>query len=483
MSFPTIAIQVADEVSEKLQCLGSEIMRWDQNIYLIDVTHVMAFWQKIARERKLSVTALWREILLDQFAQLEHPSVPKVIFLAPAFRASFATHPWKSLLMLSVMQERKILGLTSFHSPYGTQIFNSVSWQKWWQCVDRLIAIVGKPVPAETMWRRRLKTAMRKLNLDRPLSASMIPHEGIRRRYGKMLASIWQWTFSETGEGEAFPWRPWQVVSLPHIHRNLNDPLSEWAPMIPFLCKDLDSLSARLTGENGQRCTRLVWRLTLEDLETIEVGVSFRHPHDFQKDQGSHTTVIYQLELQFSQASRQRFSQDQRVSGDDDIYPVIAWDLEIAEIISLSPTTFDLFGDMESERQENNLQTLVNQLEVALSRFSLRSDFWPENSFQNHLDPSDAIDHNKPSLVAAARARPLYLFKSPRELSICANGKPQAAGQQLSEIISPKWWRTTTGHSSDGGERCYYTMTTSKGEALWAFRDAHGRWFWHGIFG
>jgi hypothetical protein len=267
----------------------------------------------------------------------------------------------------------------------------------------------------------------------------------------------------------------------------------------------------------------------LEDLETIEIFVSFRHPHDLQKEKGAHATVLSQLESRFFQISKERFWEDQRIGEGSDFYPIMAWDLAIAEAIALPHTSCDLFGDMEEKQQESAFLLLSNQVAdqsgTGFARFEMLSDFWPEDSFQCQEGVAVKIKEQSnsrikqheaqrsrgvrglrstkarrdeeattcckeipqeqlPALMASAKARPLYVFKEPKALPIIENGLPATTQKKLLEIVSPKWWKNFDSSTPlDAGRRRYYTWVTAKGEALWTFQDAKGRWFWHGVFG
>ena len=126
-----MALETTLEEEENLQCLSGKVMRWDKNLWLLDLGAFYSYWLERAIQNKSSITTVWREVLNQTFGSKE-------MDLQEDYRAALTGHPWRALLLLYTMKEQKKFGLLDGRSNVGRRLLSQVSWNAWWQGVSGL---------------------------------------------------------------------------------------------------------------------------------------------------------------------------------------------------------------------------------------------------------------------------------------------------------------------------------------------------------
>lgn len=464
-----VAVELPDATPEQVQCLTSHVMQWRDDVWLMDLAPVWSYWRRQAARARMDARLLWRQVLQRSL----HPEslLGGVIPLQSQFRAVAATHPWLGLLLLNRMRERNLSGFLTQHSDSATQLWRNMSWDVWWDCADDVaqhweeLGIKKFRGPVFRQDKIKLMRAVRRLNLARPTDMKPISVEEIRRRFGAWWAEIWQWTWQSLLSKESFPWKAWKYPHPPHVTRHLDEALWHWSHMEEMLRDDFDRLSDRLTERH--RVQLLRWDWVKSDASTESLFVRFRHPHALHQERGTQQTALLQTFYQFESWQRQ-----QKAMEEEGIVPpyIVSWRLAVEQSLILVPIIQDLFDGLNEEQEgEQALSRLENELPIPLHRFDYGAEWLPERSSVPF--GMGVGDISRRTYQATARRRPLFLYRTPQPLN------ESVSRYQFLESVGERWW--------DGGsalERQYFRITTTRQQELWAFRDAKGAWWIHGVF-
>ena len=499
-----MALETGSEEREKLQSLTTQVMRWSEEIWILDISPFFRYWQIRSQAADSAVIPLWRTALNRIFEIPDVPDPEKIIPLASAYRATCAVNPWLSVLMLYEMQERNIRGLVPQQSRVGQTLLKNVGWKCWWQGAsaisDHFLAAKTKGFKPAHFRKQchRLKLGMSRLNIRRPGEMSILNESGVKKRFGAELGRLWRWTFaersgrspstlSENSVGPApflqrsgFPWQDYRFRDSPLVRRCLDYPLERWEQLAPLLVEDLDKLCGRLEN-SGEQVSRIDWQVTLDDLKQLRVPIGFRNPHNLLREKGKHRTALSLAERAFEGAVREQFPPTSAAEEAEAAPLIHNWELVLSETLIVPDIFFDIFGEIAGKEGDLDiLLRLENELPVPLNRFASCRDWLPEDSYTcTELDWKEAESspsEMQRSLDAVAEERPLYIRSEP---TLLPGIEPKRQGRFLESTLS-KWWQA-------GGpaaiERNYFKHIDPDGNATWIFQDSAGNWYQHGIFG
>ena len=487
-----IALESEEENSESLRCLTSEVMRWSEDVWILDLSSFFGYWQTRAEMLNSSITSLWRTIFNQLFGTEIDPHQEKVISIAPTYRACCAQNPWLATLMLSCMKERSVKGLILQRSKFGQSLFRQISWTAWWIGVSAIgdqfseQKFKGFKKPKFHSQQRRMETAMLRLGFRFPWEMHILNTDGVRKRFGASMADLWRWTYSkslspaETLYHEGFPWKSYTFRAPPAVQHHLDYSVILWDQIAPLLRNDLDKLCDAL-GSSSEKVTRLDWHLTFDDLSKLQVPIRFRNPHDLLAEKGDHTTTLLQANYNFAAVAREKFPQTVRESAPPEAPPIISWEIRLSASLIIPDIFYNIFGEISEQGSDIDiLLRLENELPVNLNRFAPQKDWLPEDSYtrgppaqDDEEIPTSEIDR---SLEAVAEDRPLYIRRQPLPLE----RSPENGEDRFLESTMNKWWRET---ETAKLERNYFKHVDADGNATWIFQDSYGEWYQHGIFG
>ena len=487
-----IALETTETDPQFLRCFTTEVMRWDENIWIMDISLFVSYWQSRAARSGLRPVSLWRKVL-TRFLEEENSDLDAgIISMSSSYIAGCASNPWSAVLLLYAMKAKGIKGLVSLNSRSGQSLYRGLLWDTWWQMVS-IIAIhfskTGSKGFRQAIFRKqcqRFKLAIPRLGFKCPLDMNILNHAGIKRRFGTVSATLWSWAYggkpekNETVQQSGFPWRPWKFKAPLVIKRFPDYPLSLWEQFTLPLIEDMDKLCEQIRN-SGQRVIRIDWRVTLEDMSELHVPIRFRNPHDPQSEAGDHHTTLLQANYGFIEAAGKWFSSENMTGDSDSLPSVISWKLELSASLIVPDIMLDIFGEAgEKDSDMDILLRLENELPVNLIRYTPQSDWLPEDSYLEGNPGTEAVSPPGPeinrSLVAAAEERPLYIRHSPLPLTIEKEYTPAV----FLESTMNKWWKE---EHTGVLERNYYKQIDPDGNSVWVFRDSLGHWYQHGIFG
>ena len=450
---------------ERLQCLSGSCMEWRPQVWLFDLAPFLGYWHQRARQQKLPLSQLWRNILAWNFGQESH--------FQGDYRAAVASHPWRALLLLEAMTQAQHHGLAVETGQRGSSLLNRLSWGLWvqaargmadpWQASKRK----GFQPPRFRKQLERLQTTMLRLGIERPLASGNLNQPALASRFGAEVALLWSWTQHPPDDLKAFPWQELQHGEPRAIRRTTDYPLKQWDQIYPLLREDLDRLQALLQGR-AELVRQISWELLLENDDPMPLLIGFRSPHDLNEEAGEHKTLLTRLQKALEQAMAQRMEGRSHLEAPW----VTGWNLVLEQSLLVPDQVLDIFGQVqEQESAEEQLAKLENLLPMPLRRYAPQPDWEPESAWQPW--PGPVPSPLLASLAEAAKLRPLFHFPKAQPLG----GEPEGRLDFLEEA-SGKWWRKAAGEE----RRSYYKWTDEKGQAWWLFHDDEDNWFVQGRY-
>ncbi len=457
---------------EALQNLSPKTMHWQKiakaeaeadtdppELWLIDMRACRDFWLYSAGRQGLSVFTLITTQLTE-------------IFVGQDYYGAAAATPWEALLLVKTSREKGFHGLMAVSSRLGKNLLRGVSWDVWWEsCIEyareKKIAdsVVNKAKSAMTL-------AMQRLGCQRPEQFQTLPSPHIRRRFGTLVAEVWQLSFPQrqglsTLEAiRFFPWTAHASSQRPYVKRHLDNELREWESIAELLREDLNRLCVLGSFKKEERILNLEWRIVLCNLQVLPITILFRHPHSLHQDCPSQRTALLQIQYAFEKKLSLKASSLE--TG------LISWQVEIMEKAPARLRQGSLFHESSDDLQ--SLKQLENMIKKPLQSFSLAADWLAEDSYQDHasLPTAAAVVGADDHYLPLAAGRPLFLY--PEAQNFLCDQLTRVGHFQ--ERTMDKWWQSPFANRS----RDYYRMTHGQ-TMLWVYRDQQGAWHTQGVYG
>lgn len=444
--------------------VGTKLMRFSDELLLIDLTNVLNYWKWSAGPRELLP-------FFEKFLQ--------EIFGEQTF--CFAHHPFQAVLMLENQKE----AFSCLGTPQGDLYFRSQSFDHWHKVLWQLRAHL--PSKDQSEYGRmigRFERFVQRMTISKPFEIASLKQESLERRFGKWLGRVWHWSFTgfrqgaiEASQGDlfqtefaafdlSFPWHEIEKKDLPSIKRYLDYPLLEWDQFTEFIKEDLLKILKEFKELKHKKISRVDWEVTLESLEVHSCRIIFRNPHSLHEDAPEFETFLFQAYYSYLEMMKKVESREEDLD-----YPLrmatVGWTFVISESLRISPQNEDLLtGAVSSLRLE-----MENKLPQSLDHYALRASFFPESSYGGKAD--EYLGEKLPWLMASKR-KPLFIYKKIEPLVLEGNYK-----RTFLERTSSLWWE---GGNPELGERDYYLIEDEEGLMWWAFQDPRGGWFKHGLF-
>ncbi len=417
--------------------ISPKIMHWHKQIWLVDLTPCLSYWQTISQRDDIIpwIKDMLPSICGDDVQSYHHH------------------HPWLA-----------ILGLKSeSYDPF------LISWDLWRETAEEYVAI--KPAASvhdKQTFRRDLERMQRmvsRLTLKNPAELRTAHPTAIRTRFGSILEQLWEWTFIDIRSQfftTGFPWVGMKDEEPPHISRHLEQPIQTWDDIAPWLTEDLDFLCNLI----NHKVLTLTWDLLLYDLTTKSVEINFRHPHHLHREKGHHKTALAQALYSYERTAHAAHTD----------YPastlITGWNLKMTHGIATTPWSHLYFDDQDAIAQ-TSLLALENRVKVPLEHYQMTADWTPEDSYRT--TDQKTVPKATPSLLITAKERPLYLYQTPQPVS----GQLLVKKTAFTERTMRKWWNEEPTDLT----RDYYQVIDHKKRHLWAYREKAGTWVIQGLFG
>lgn len=497
-----LVVEASDPQS--LAALTPRLMRWADDLWVLDLSLCAGYWQARAAATGSDVVALVKDVLQQALATDDE---------SPAMRAALADHPWQGLLLITQMRERRLTGLVSLSGPFGEALFRDLSWETWWTCAETLAEhLQGRRRFSPVQFRSQcaqMQRAVARLDFKGPSRLREVDSPALQRRFGAVLRDMALWAFDNSIPAQAvglfarasasealfesgFPWQSFVFTSLPRVMRHLETPVCEWSHMEALLREDFDRLAGLACWQAGEKVVSLEWQLVLVDLAHLTVPIRFRHPHPLHLEKGCHATALLQALYSFESSPLGSRKTAAQAAEEGELYKaVIGWTLVITERLTLPPRSTGLFGDQAvtvdgrgvCDPELLSLLAMENKLRVPLESYALRADWLPEDSYDAQGSYALAAtgfagvcSAQQRSLTCVAAERPLYLYAKPQSF----DSQGASSIWRFQERTMNKWWVGSGAERSL--QRDYYRLTDKDQRDLWVFKDGAGQWSVHGVY-
>ncbi|MBC7658849.1 MAG: hypothetical protein H7249_04000 [Chitinophagaceae bacterium] len=458
-----IAIFCPDEkFQDALQNLSPKTMQWQPDLWVIDMRACRAFWLHTAGRKDTKVNTMIADQLTALFAETDY------------YGAAAAT-PWEAILLVKAAREKGFHGMIHFSSRLGRNLLRGISWDLWWESCreyaennskirsrNHTDSILSKGRTAMTL-------AMQRLGCARPDLLRTLPSSHIRRRFGSLIAEVWQLSFPHRqglSKSEAialFPWAPYLSTEKPFVKRHLDNELKHWDAIEELLREDINRLCVLGSFKKEERILNLEWRIVLCNLHAIPIYIPFRHPHSLHQDCPSQRTALLQIQYAFEKEKLFATKASSQETG------LISWELEILEKAPARFRQGSLFH--ESSDDLAHLKQLENMIRKPLEGFGLAANWLAEDSFYKQVDAFETCPSQE-DYLPLAQERPLFLYTDAHHLPFDQHTRVGP----FQERTMDKWWK------SKNRSRDYYRMTQGD-TMLWVYRDQRGSWISQGVYG
>jgi hypothetical protein len=455
--------------------LSPHVMRWSETIWLLDLTPVVSYWMTIAKKTRCDLIECFN---IQRFFE----------------RGVLAGNPWQAVLLLHALRERNLSGLWSFDAAqFGSvtrfsslSLWQSLSWSAWQESIKELACHLT-PAKREALLRgsRELENVAKKLNVTSPYGLAQFKQAlPLKRRFGKALASVWEWTFGDKENVDStelfkssFPWAFEKVQPCKAITRffDLRSPLS-WGQLEPFLQEDLDRLFCSSALAEDELVLSLEWVLSLTLGSRLVVPINFRHPYNPRREHALYKTALLQAFYSYESERKDFFLAEDELRLVPDAIEIQSWKLQLSERFKQTYFNKQLFEE-ECER-ENSIASLENCLPVTLEQYEVVDHWVPEESFKLKKDAQkekalgDKSFHIQ-ALKAQGKSRPLFIEKKPFLFDTTRRSK----GWMFCERVSGIWWGEDAYQNRD-----YYKVTDDHGLSYWVYKTDEHKFYMHGIF-
>jgi hypothetical protein len=501
-----VAIRTDAPDGGPLLSITPKVSRWNDSIYLLDLAPVRQYWSHVAEEQSLSLTEYLSSVLKELFTS--------------ATPVTMANHPWQALLLLSITTERGALNFVDAQSHLGRRLLQDITWDQWIERCrelrDQLVSTSGKKSGKDSLGSlSSLAKTINRMQFTHIIQMADIDAPAIQRRFGKLAAMAWEWTYPSSQKKEsilprqnslikdestnslfadAFPWENIFPKDLPSVSRHIETPLRQWDHIEPLLCEDFDNICNLTCWSSHERVVSLEWVLSFSCSPSLRIPVLFRHPHALHRESGQHKTALLQAFHSWKNATASRLKAE--AAGDTyiDDDSITGWTVTIEERLVITPQVQSIFRD-DLSSEASQLCRLENSLPVALTRYAMTDHWTPEKSFAAFSqgtpnDNSKTISFDSVAKLAASQRRPLFIYDTPEPLA----DRHQSSGLIFCERVGTSWWSDNSATSThfDGSPcRDYYIRMTDEGPLQWVFKASHSGpdasddspLMLHGIFG
>jgi hypothetical protein len=450
--------------------LSPTAMRWSERIFLSRLDDCRLFWLEQKKKLRCKLTDLFDPLLRHHCGE--------------DYVAVFGNHPWQCLLYLHYQLRHQASGLYLLPSRLDQNIYRTLDWECWFDAQESLAihlqAINASGFRQDSFRSRqaRMRRFIERIGVATPHAMSAADANSIMRRFGKWLARIWQWSFSETSELHNFPWIKLAPQRLPSVKRDLDYPVNQWSYIELLLREDLAGLCEQFDHSDCVHINCMLWEITLYNEHKISLELSFRHPYSLHRDQPEFATALYQARYIYDDLMRRLQARDHDLDLPENM-PFLCWRVEVGERVLLAPALWDLFAPECEQIDYQQIMSLQNKLPTAFECFQANASFYPEQSFQR-VPIGTAIDASLDHYpwACSSISKPLFYFEDAQPIDNPLNS-PGRVEKIFLERNSSQWWLS---HCALQSIRDYFILKDRNGRRSWAYRNQDGDWFKQGEY-
>ncbi len=451
--------------------LSPDVMRLDVKTYIVAISSTEKYWRNYARNQKYSFFDTIQEELNKA--------------LIHGYSACLCDHPFQGILFLNFLKFRDLTGLHSLNSSFYKTNYKRMDWKAWLfsarQTHHAFIQhdVLTKETKSFVSFMGKLERFIERIGLDSTKSMEMISHDELSRRYGMLISLFWKWTNLDLEEGKikesmvtenlcGFPWVQLKEAETPTLINRLDHPLSLWDHIENELRNDLFKIHKEKELKDPNRVMQIKWTLFNFDGESIESLIDLRFPLALTEERDKDFKTLL---TQFGYAFDDIKTKIKEANPDFPANQVtLGWKIEVVKTIQLSIANFDLFMN-EIEIQKSNILGLQSKIKAKIESFITKNHNVPS------LDYSDfAIDKKRVESSTSMNRlllKPLFIYPEPIWLD-----ESEIGFKRFLERTSSDWWK-----SKDPFDyyRDYFICEVDK-VYVWAFKNAKGQWYKHGLY-
>ena len=463
--FPTYAAIYSSTPSNAFT-LSPTAMRWSEAITLSRLDDCKTFWLNQKKKLRCKLTELFDPLLQYHYGE--------------DYVAVFGEHPWQCLLYLDYQLHHQARGIYLLQGRLNQNIYRKLDWECWFRVQAQLgehlsaTSATGFRTESFNAQQGRMRRFIQRIGVTSPHEMNAADSNSIRRRFGKWLGLIWQWSFTESSELQLFPWITLSKERLPAVERELEYPLNQWSYIEQLLREDMQGLCDQFKRDDCQHINRMLWEITLFNHQKIAVELSFRHPYSLHRDQPGFDTALYQARYLYEDLMRKLQARDTDLDLPESM-PFICWRIEVCERLVLAPTLWDLFAREFGEVDFQRIMALQNKLPLAFECYQADASFFPEQSFKNAVVGESSLggfDHYAWS--CSATNKPLFYYQTAQPIE-----NPNQVQKIFLERNANQWW---LGKDALQSIRDYFILKDRDGRSSWVYRTQDGSWFKQGEF-
>jgi hypothetical protein len=446
--------------------LSPTAMRWSEKIILFRLEECRSFWLNQKKKLRCKLTELLDALLRHHYGD--------------GYVAVFGEHPWQCLLYLDYQLRQQAQGLYLLQARLNRNIYQTLDWDCWFnpqaRLAEHLLAINAAGFRPDSFSARqsRMRRFIQRIGVASPYEMSAADSNSIRRRFGKWLGLIWQWSFSDSGKLDYFPWISLQQAPRPAVTRDLDYPVSQWSYIEQLLREDLERLCDQFNADETEHINRMQWGITLFNQQKVTVELSFRHPYSLHRDRPGFDTALYQARYIYDDLMLKLQARDTDLDLPESM-PFICWRVEVCERVMLAPLLWDLFAGQYDAIDYQRVMALQNKLPLAFECYQSDPSYFPEQSFTAAPlgEPRQpGFDHYPWS--CSATNKPLFYYPSAQPIE-----NPGRMQRIFLERNANQWW---LGEDALQTIRDYFILKDRRGRSSWVYRTQDGAWFKQGEF-
>ncbi|MFK8137227.1 MAG: hypothetical protein AB8E15_02600 [Bdellovibrionales bacterium] len=466
-----ILLQSESFDNSQLFSLSPHTMRWDKDLYFIDVQATENYWRLKAKYHN----ELYSDFLLK-----------KITESFPQAKIYTAKHPWQALLLLKAMGETAEKNyIYSFHSKLGENLFKTLKWEEWLSVAKQVlkyydtknIQLDGGKTRSKIL---QFEKAMERLGLEGPEDLKEADLASIRKRFGNFIERLWEWSFPEKSKRlplfqslddlKAFPWLACDVPVHYKAFQLLEYPCEYWEHIEAFLKEDCKKLFEQVKQRTDLRVCKIDWRLHLYDGRDLQLPVYFRNPYSLHKESEKFTSLLQQANYSFHSWQKD-LKEEKDYSTYPEAYKIVSWELVITEFIFHSEDSLELVASEDTYNIYNKLLDIENKLPRSLENYQVRESFLVDQSFQLRNEKAQLKTFTHLQWKNAGSLRPLFIHKKHKSI-------PAPYRATFLERCSRNWWN----QHSLRNYRVDYFKSLDRQSQRWLSKDIDGKWMEYGSF-
>ncbi len=249
-------------------------MEISDEIYIYNISTTFDYWRHVANKEGASVFSLLKKIIREN-----HKG---------DVCAVFCNHPFKGLLFLNYLLDRRVYDIIILESDFSKRSFENIDWFTW----KKTILSVHEVFKSSDQFKKeaqglkaklsQLERFLNRMGLNNASSLSHAKFSEIGRRFGTYLALFWKWTtkhcekkteefnlftYQNFSSLMGFAWIPYKPIENFVIYSVFDYPLSCFEEIKVNLIEDISKFKNKFKVPTFFQVMTFQWTITTFDGE------------------------------------------------------------------------------------------------------------------------------------------------------------------------------------------------------------------------